>query len=284
MKVVFGTVVYKAALKFKEEFIQTINQQDTLAFDVFILNDNLEEEEVSCLVQEINREVVSIKGKENSSVPELRIQLIEECKKLGYDLLVLGDFDDTISENRISSVISNFDSEYTFFYNELYYMNTNTKFFNSLPNTIQDITPILECNFLGLSNTAINLRNLDMDLITTLKFKQTQTFDWMLYSVLLLQGHKGKKIFCGYTNYRIYDQNIAGETKVTRENLLKEVSLKTEHYYMLKDLDIRYYDLYDFYNNIQSSFEEYLLEDLSLSPNIEGYWWGNLNQRNIKGE
>jgi cellulose synthase/poly-beta-1,6-N-acetylglucosamine synthase-like glycosyltransferase len=119
MRVAFGTVVYKAAYKFHRDFIDTLNKQDAVEFDIFLLNDDLDDNEYDNLVQGISRNVIRVMGDEEYSIPESRIKLIERAKKDKYDLLILGDFDDTMSKNRISTMLSNFDDDYSFFYNEL---------------------------------------------------------------------------------------------------------------------------------------------------------------------
>ncbi len=277
MRVAFGTVVYKAAYKFHRDFIDTINKQDAEAFDVFLLNDDLDDNEYDNLIQGINRSVIRIMSDEMNSIPENRIRLIERVKKEKYDLLILGDFDDTMSENRISNILSNFSNDYSFFYNELYYLNTDKKFFHSLPPIIEDIDSIYECNFLGLSNTALNLKKIDRTMLETLYNKQTTAFDWMIYSLLLLQGHKGKRVDTCKTYYRIYDQNTAGEADISLGGLKKEVEIKIDHYSKLIDIDSAYIDLLKFYSMLHDSFEEYsniLFEKLTINNH---YWWGRLS-------
>lgn len=277
MRVAFGTVVYKAAYKFHKDFINTINKQDAEEFDVFLLNDDLDDNEYDNLIQGINRSVIRIISDEKNSIPENRIKLIERAKKEKYDLLILGDFDDTMSENRISTILLKFNDDYSFFYNELYYLNTDKKFFHSLPPTIEDIDSIYECNFLGLSNTALNLKKIDRTILETLYNKQTTAFDWMIYSLLLLQGHKGKRVDTCKTYYRIYDQNTAGEADISLGGLKKEVEIKIDHYSMLIDIDSAYIGLLEFYSMLHDSFEEYsnILLEKSIINNY--YWWGRLN-------
>jgi hypothetical protein len=284
MRVAFGTVVYKAAYKFHRDFIETINKQDAKEFDVFLLNDDLDDNEYDNLFQEINRSVIRIMSDEKNSIPENRIKLIERAKKEKYDLLILGDFDDTMSENRISTILSNFNDEYSFFYNQLYYLNTDKKFFHSLPPIVEDIDSIYECNFLGLSNTALNLKKIDRTMLETLSKKQTTAFDWMIYSLLLLQGHKGKRVDTCKTYYRIHDQNTAGEADISLGGLKKEVEIKIDHYSKLIDFDLAYIDLLKFYSMLYESFEEYSKILLEKSTINNRYWWGRLSTDYFKGE
>lgn len=283
MRIAFATVVYKAAYKFYKDFIDTINKQDAKEFDVILLNDDLNDNEYDNLTQSINRSVVKIKNDGKSSIPENRIKLIEGAKIKNYELLILGDFDDTMSKNRISVILSEFDDNYSFFYNELYYLNTDNIFFYSLPLVIEDIDSIYECNFLGLSNTALNLKMIDQTMLETLYNKQTTAFDWMFYSLLLLKGHKGKRVDNCKTYYRIYNQNTAGEVDISLGVLKKEIEVKIEHYSKLIDIDSVYIDLLKFYSMLHDSFEDYSKIVLEKSAINNRYWWGRLTTNHFKG-
>jgi hypothetical protein len=284
MRVVFGTVVYEAAYKFHKEFIETINNQDTMEFDVLLLNDNLELDKFDAIIKGIDRNVLTLESTQNSTIPETRIELMKWAKQHEYDLLILGDFDDTMSKNRISETILDFDAEYCFYYNELYYLNTGKKFFTTLPPSVESILPILECNFLGLSNTALNLNMVDMDILDILYNKQTVAFDWIIYSILLLRGYKGKRVDGCKTYYRIYDQNTAGETDMSIEGLKKEIEIKRDHYSKLFDIDSVYDDLQMVYNKLNDSFEEYA-HVLLINARINNrYWWGKLDRNMILKE
>lgn len=278
MKVAFGTVVYKMAYPYHEDFINAINYQNNKGFDVLLLNDNLTDEDCECLTNRIKQKIIWINCKINSTISELKIELIKSAKEKKYDLLIFGDFDDSFSENRISKYIMNYDSKYSFYYNELYYMDQRNRVFGMLPPVVEEINPILECNFIGFSNTALNMNKIDYPLINSLYTKQTIAFDWMVFSLLLLQGHKGKKIEDCITYYRIHEHNIAGETHYSIEGLKKEVEIKVAHYSKLVDIDARYSGLYKFYIDLQNSFNTNLLEKSTINNH---YWWGSINRDNI---
>jgi hypothetical protein len=279
MRVAFGTVVYAAAYKFHRDFIDTINKQDTRDFDVLLLNDDLEDNKYDDLIKGIDNNVVRMASRENRTIPENRIELIKRAKEDKYDLLILGDFDDVMSENRISEIVKNYDSKYCFFYNDLYYMNTEKNFFCFLPSALEDIKPILECNFLGLGNTALNLDKVDFKTLEILNNKQTVAFDWIIFSLLVLQAHKGKKVDRCKTYYRIHNQNTAGETGTSIEGLKQEIEIKIGHYYKLIDIDSAYDDLLKFYNRLNDSFDEYSNLLLEKSTINNRYWWGRLSKK-----
>jgi len=279
MKVAFGSVVYGMAYPFHEDFIDAINHQDTKDFDVLLLNDDLNDESCEHLTNGIKQKTIWVKCQTNYTIPELKIELIKSAKEKRYDLLILGDFDDSFSKHRISKYIMNYDPIYSFYYNELFYMDHKKRFFCMLPPVVEEITPILECNFLGFSNTALDLDKVDSTLLNSLKTRQTIAFDWMVFSLLLLKGHKGKLIDDCKTYYRIHEHNIAGESDCSNEGLKKEIEIKIAHYSKLMDIDSRYLGLYQFYTDLKNSFETNLLVEKSTINNR--YWWGSINKDNF---
>jgi len=279
MRVAFGTVIYKMAHSYQEDYINAINNQDTKDFDVLLLNDNLNNEKCEYLTNRIKQKIIWVNRKTDMTIPELKIELIKSAKEKEYELLIFGDFDDSFSENRISQYILNYDSKYSFYYNELYYMDQKNRFFYMLPPIVEEINPILECNFLGFSNTALNMNTIDHTLLNSLNTKQTIAFDWMVFSLLLLQGHKGKKIEDCLTYYRIHEHNIAGETHYSIEGLKKEVEIKVAHYSKLVGIDSRYLGLYKFYTDLKNSFTtNLLLKKLTINNQ---YWWGSINKDDV---
>ena len=279
MKAAFGTVVYHTANSYLEDFIYAVNHQNTKDFDVLLLNDNLDDDQCEFLTNRIKQKVIWLNCTAKHTIPELKIELIKSAKEKGYDLLIFGDFDDTFSENRVSQYIMNYDSQYSFYYNELYYMDQNHRFFSILPPVVEEINPILECNFLGFSNTGLNVNAVDYTLLNHLYAKQTIAFDWMVFSLLLLQGHKGKLIDDCITYYRIHEHNIAGETQYSPEGLKKEIEIKAAHYAKLVDTDPRYFGLYEFYTDLMSSLKQNLLSEKWAINNR--YWWGRINKDQI---
>lgn len=284
MKIAFGTVVYEYAYKYYEEFSNSINNQTSNNFDVLLLNDDLNKEKYNELAKCINNKVINLESKDDSTIPELRIELIKKAKEMSYDLLILGDFDDVFSNDRIEKVKLKYNTEYSFYYNDLYYLNTNNSFFCTLPNFTISVNPILESNFLGLSNTSLNLNNINFDILENLKNRQTLTFDWMIFSLLLLKGHKGEYVKNCRTYYRLHEANTAGDADTSLEMLKKEIDIKLDHYSKLTDKNLVYSELYDFYTKFKkASFERADILSKYASMNNH-YWWGRFNKKSILKE
>jgi hypothetical protein len=140
-----------------------------------------------------------------------------------------------------------------------------------LPPKTENVDLILECNYLGLSNCAINMKRISREFVDSLYEGRTEIFDWYLFSRILLNGGKGKRINGTATLYRLYDNNIVGIPKYTKKALEKEKKIKIEHYQLLKKYDSRYLELINKYENT-----DIVLKQDSASHNKLGYWWDML--------
>lgn len=276
MKTALGTVLYKQSFKYLNEFSRSVNNQDCRDFDVLFLNDDLDKVQLDICINSIKRNVIFSTGKHKSTISQLRYQLIKYAKENAYDLLVLADFDDTFSDDRVSSIISNYCKAYSFYYNDLYYFDKNRKFFSILPEYTYDANQILEQNYLGMSNTSLNLNNIDLNLLEKLNVTRCEAFDWYMFSAFLAEGHKGRKVEGCRTYYRIYKNNTAGEYKNTRAHINKEISIKTNHYSLLKQWDSKFEDLYDYYKLLQLEWENGSIDLLSYADTSNDYWWGHI--------
>jgi len=271
VKVAFGTVVYKQNANFTAEYINSINSQNYFGFDTLLLNDDLPNEEYSNIVRSIKHNAIALKGKAGATPTELRAELIERSFNKGYDLLVLGDFDDTFSGNRVSEIVKNFDEKHGFFYNDLYHFDGGKKYFQDIPGTTYSLSGILESNYLGLTNTAINLKLLNVDVIKELYTCNSVVFDWFMFLTLLLHGLKGKKVDNCKTFYRFHHSNIAGKQDDTTEEIKKEIQIKLDLYYNLKHMNPIFVEKYNYYNNIRESF------DVCSADKQNDYWWSKIN-------
>lgn len=254
MKTIVGTVVYKAAEPFLEDFFKSVCEQDCSDFEVLVLNDNIDGfSNPLC-------ETVDTKGAFKPY--ELRIILLEEAKKRNCDLLIVGDCDDCLSKDRVRGYIESWDSGTDFFYNDLVGMDGRV-FFREIPEKVVSHREIGEKNFLGLGNSGINVSALDDGFISSLRDGDTNIFDWYLFSRMLLAGKKGRKTEFGSTCYRLHGGNIAGRT----DSLKRELEVKLEHYRLLEKYDPYYRDLLNMYSSL----------DLSTVEDRESdFWWGRI--------
>lgn len=266
-KVCFGCVVYNENAKFLNEFFRSVRHQTYKSFDFLIIDDGLSIERPGGWFLPEDK-VIHVKEKKSPS--ELRIMLLLEAKKRDYDLIIIGDCDDEFLDNRIEKTVERYRDypDEWFYYNELISFN-DKQLMPTLPYEVNKIQDIGDCNFLGMSNTAINLKKTSAEFIKSLNEYKGKIFDWYLYSRILLVGGKGKLIPDTYTFYRIYEGNEIGlQTDEERDD--KEYKEKIYHYGLLKQYDAYMEHLYNSYSN--NRFSEHL------SDNNLYYWWNHLKE------
>lgn len=271
MKVCIGTVIYDKAFEFYNDYVESINSQDYMDFDVLLINDNLDNDKVNTYKKEINNNVIVENKLKELSISELRIFLLKKAMDFGYDLIVFADADDKFSCNRVSSIIGLFNEKYTFYYNDIYDFENNL-LLNNLPKVTKSIDDILEYNYLGLSNTAIKLNNISKEYIKKLKNIRTNIFDWYLFSKILSDNHKGLYIKDSKTFYRLGLNNIAGIQKISEESIKKELDIKLEHYFSLKEENKKFNKLYNTYLELKNANQ--IVNSDYFTNNYNNYWWG----------
>ena len=276
MRIVIASVVYKNALGYLEDFLRSISKQTYQKFSVLLLNDDMPYEYLGNILSKIefkkNQDVLIIKSYKESSISQLRIQMILEAKIRGFDFLILSDSDDMLSPNRVECYLSALNPQYSFYYNDLIDFN-GQMIMPVLPAETISWKQIEEENFLGLSNTGIWLKNFSLQFINSLTTGDTKIFDWYLYSRILLAGMSGKKVENCYTYYRIHDNNIAGNMLLSEEQIKKEIIVKIEHYRLLEKEEPYFKHLRRIYERINKGEEEYILNKEDM------FWWGIIKQK-----
>lgn len=213
-KIIIGTVVFPQVEEFLQDFIFSINNQTYKSFELIVFNDgydiNLLTEIFFKIDKRIRTKILNVRSGYTPS--QIRKILIDYCLENDYEILIFADSDDTFYKNRVERIIENINDEFSIIYNDLYILGTKEDYFNyGLPDEVSDINKILNSNFLGLSNSALNLKKLRNILADFKISKDIIAFDWFLFSFLIISGVKAKRIDDAYTNYRIYDNNTAGE-------------------------------------------------------------------------
>lgn len=274
MSTVVGSVIYKQAIEYIDDFLESLKDQTDQNFDVLLLNDNVEEELFLKIfekyIQYFGDRLKVLKMKMIIQKPYiLRIELLKTVKSYGYDLLVLCDCDDKCALNRVENCKMAYGSERWFFYNELLGFK-NEKIMPSMPSITENVMQIGEYNYLGLSNTVLVMSHINEKFIDSLREGDTQVFDWYLFVRILLEGGTGEKINNTFTFYRVHSANIAGISDRTLVDFKKEIAVKKQHYKLLKKYSPAFEELFQKYANLK--LDEYSnMEKSSLS-----YWWGNL--------
>lgn len=267
IKVIFGSVVYKKAQKYLEDFLVSVENQAKGKFSLLLINDDINMEELKKIVMQYSIEI-NIINIPNRTPVQLRIELLKWAKYEQADLLIIGDCDDVFSNTRVIDTIYTYMSKpkNIFYYNEIKDMH-GKKIMPELPQSIQDFREIGEYNFLGLSNTALNIKEISYEFIDSLLEYSDEVFDWYLFSRILLTGKQGKKVNGCYTMYRLHENNIAGIQRFNEYNLRHEIEVKVKHYACLQSYHSYYAEKYWQYK---------WLKKYKLLKKQENYFWWNL--------
>lgn len=266
MNITVGTVIYPSALQYFDEFMQSMCRQSCKEFTLLIINDDVKQ----CELEKVMDNYCQIKMKvicydEKYTPAELRTKLIYEAKHIGADILIICDADDLFSDNRVEMVVSTagMHTEAAFFYNELRTFE-NTSVMPALPLLTDRISCVLDYNYLGMSNTAIQLKCISDEWIGSLFEFKGSIYDWYLYSRLILYGGIGLFIPEAVTYYRFHDHNILGNVIESAENIEREIKVKMAHYSILKKYS----------KEICIRHQEYFSDQYIILPKAElNYWW-----------
>lgn len=274
MKVIFGSVVYQAALEYLDDFLSSLNEQTYQQFELLLINDDLEKEVLDTHIRKyrnLSGKTIVVKAEEGKAHYLLRILLLKEAKGRNATMLILGDCDDFFSKDRIASVVSEFEPEVWFLYNEILDFD-HEPVMPPMPEYTRSIYDIGEHNYLGLSNTALNLEKLDMDFLESLEEGKTSIFDWYFFSRIVLAGGIGKYLCHGKSFYRIHGMNLAGIMQNTDSAQRKEIEIKLEHYRLLKNYSPYIEELLAEYsvNNIETRLHD---------KRPQKYFWWGLTER-----
>lgn len=269
LKILFGSVVYRKAEKYLPAFFTSMNRQTKGNFSVLLINDDINSVELQKMVSRYSfeAEILHMPGR---TPVQLRIELLKSAKYRQADLLIMGDSDDYFSDTRVKNIVDKYmeKPDSGFYYNELADI-FGKKIMPELPKSIHRFEEIGEYNFLGLSNTALNMNKISCEFIDSLREYHGEIFDWYLFSRLLLEEIYGVKVDGCATIYRLHENNIAGIQDFNQQNINREIEVKRKHYNSLRKYDLYYEKKYDQY--------QHLKECERLANQTEHFWWNLLS-------
>lgn len=222
-------VYYESAKKYAIDYFNSIRNQSTKEFDLLLICDNIPPPPILNL--HVNTHEMNISTSMSPSM--IRYQGIMFAIENGYNQLIFSDIDDYFSDDRISISIQELKTK-TFLFNKIMIVDETKNFIcsdNYLRKTnmdsISSYKQLLDYNILGLTHTAINLKSIKNIPIP----EDVLATDWWLFSILLLQGWRGKYISSAITYYRQSEDNLVGMQKtLTAKRLHLGIRVKQNHY------------------------------------------------------
>lgn len=279
MKNAIVTYIYPSAEKYLSYFLNSYIR-NTKKIELIIFNDGVDNELIIKKIKSyetINFKIVKLNSDSPAKIREKSFKYLIENY---YEKVIFADIDDTFSKKRIEKSLEYLD-KYDFVYNNIILIDDNLNEFQNkyffknkyIPDITYDFKQILYKNYLGLSNTAVNvslLKNIEIP-------KNIIAVDWYLYSKILLKNKKGKYLEDVYTNYRQYEYNTVVSNKNYDYNTLKrQIDIVYNHY---KELAKKINDgeVNNIYNEIDNIKDDELkikeLLNVIHSTNEKLLWW-----------
>ncbi len=235
MKTAFFSVIYPAAEPFLNDFFGSLERQTDHGFDLFLINDGVEEPEPYLA----GRENLAPVFLDYSGTPaQLRQFGIRALWRRGYEAVVLGDCDDWFRPDRVA-VLKTLLRDSPIAVNELDLVDLDGEPLESgyLARRIEEgrvvrAGDIQDGNFMGLSNTALGGEALEMAASLDLD-PDLVAIDWFMFGMLLHQGLQA--VFTGRTGtfYRQHPKNSVGMSRLTEEKARQGLEIKARHYCLM---------------------------------------------------
>ncbi|WP_262694119.1 glycosyltransferase family protein [Kordiimonas aquimaris] len=275
MKTALVSFLYPKARPYWPDAFQSITQQTDKAFDMIVVNDGYGTVDPTGIKLIIDNDL-------SLSPILLRQHVFNLLMDSGYDLLISLDPDDTMSVDRVEKTKKAYKGypEAAFYYSSLNYMAEPGKAFFDLPVRLDDVGEIFYRNYVGLSHMSLNLKFLRQYADPFSFPDKIIALDWYLAVSMLLEGFYGRKTF-GTTYYRIYGDNLAGETsKVSFDKSVHILKVKIAHYEAIEGLieDQRFKDacaseltrLKALMNGPHSLLKDHFY---GMKADTTNYWW-----------
>ncbi len=212
--------------KYLNDYIQSINEQTFIDFDILIVNQGLKKN----YFEKLNKKPIIINVKKNKSVAEMRQIGWDYFYNKNYKYLICSDADDFFSNDRVEKSFIKLQNN-NFAYNELIKVNNKGKLLSKkktqMPTETVSIYNILHMNYIGGSSSAFKKTKRRIIKIP----KHIIATDWYIASIYLINNYKGGLIKNSYTYYRQHNNNVIGlESKLSSKSLDLILKVKLSHY------------------------------------------------------
>jgi len=219
--------VFPEIREYINDYFLSIKNQTNKHFTLLVLSDHLDVESL----KEAPDDCIVLDVPDGFNPIQVRLLGIKYAKENGYENLIFSDGDDYYSDNRVELTLDELNRS-DFVVNDIKPVNKHGNLIPVELNLYVDdpytsYKDILDYNLFGLGNTALKvelLDNLDVP-------KSNVAMDWWLYTILLINGAKGKFIHSATSFYRQTNINIVGMKKLLdKDRLLYGIDAKTIHY------------------------------------------------------
>lgn len=249
------SVVYPGIDTYFLQFLNTLSKQTAKNFTLFLINDGLSN--INDFLKRIDFDV-KIKDVEGKTPAALRKMGIKWAMAEGMQVIIFADADDYFAKNRVE-LSKNILNKHNLVFNELILKG------QELPNPkpmlgalfnegeVVGYTRIRTANFMGLSNTAIRVKNIPpfFDQIPN----HLIAFDWAFFALCLHGGTKGVFTERTATYYRQHENNLANPCSLTETQIMRGVQVKSDHYRFLSRFYPEYLSPAGYFGEMQDKLQ-----------------------------
>lgn len=279
---------------FLKDCLESIALQSFKDFSLYLFYDGLDQiqqEKVkqTCHTLNLNPTFIHKQPLGATHPSQIRHQIIAFALEKKFEILLFSDFDEKCDSNRLDLTLPAME-EYGFCYCNAYVTDFNYQKLHfqdlhtllKIPNTITELAPIIDKNFVGLGSLGINLKQYNNKHPKILP--HTLAYDWFLATHMLLCNLKGKSISLSFTKYRQHSDTYIGIGKpLNTETLHLGLQVKLNHYihfsqhapiFQNRLKQIR--KLKAYLANNQQNIEKYIrIVNEHFNP-LEMSWWENI--------
>lgn len=287
--ILLATVLYKSPYfeNFLKDLLTSIKNQSQQNFTMLFFLDNIEQWQVQSIIEILlpQQNHCFIQNTDRLDPSRIRQELINYAYRNHFDTLIFCDSDETLFPNRIESTMSAMNDDIDFCFCNTVLTDDKLKpvdghgfyDFRDIPKNIEDITPILSKNFIGLGNLAINLKKKTLYELDP----QTLAYDWFIATHMLINGWHGIQIQECLGTYRQHNHNYIGGNFVLNSHTLNlGISVKKRHYQYFSSYDPRFVKMYEEILEV----EQYVLQNKEkyiriINTNFDPKkmcWWENI--------
>jgi len=226
-KVACLTTIYSGVEDYIGEYLQSIQKQTCADFDLVIVNDDF-----SLPVDQIlDQRDIKVEVFECSLSPQAnRLYGLKMCRQMGYDIIICGDADDVMSDDRVEKVVSYFHKNRD---RRIAYNNLVNKDFDLVYKDKLILEDILDFNVLGFS--CLNIKSDLVEFVLDHQNENTPAFDWWFGLVYLLNFKQVDFLKDVKSHYREHPGNYVGPIlNINEERLKRGIYVKKNTYAELR--------------------------------------------------
>lgn len=294
MKTAFITFIYPNAQKFFQPFIESLNNQTDLDFELLLFNDGCTETHLQFFKN--SNFQISIIQNLHPSLVENRMAAFKKLINMEFEYIIFGDIDDTFATNRVE-ILKEELKYHKVVINDL---DLNDTKYNVLKKglvqeylqdkCIIDAAMIRTMNLIGFSHLALR-KSLLENVITHTISSKVKIIDWIV-ATNLLQNTNAYFTSETYTNYVFHENNLALSQTKDIQDFMNCLNVKINHYKEFQHLNNWYYNEWIELNKIKEevrrapeAFKVKIKQYMRKRPKYYYPWWGQIEEsRKLKDE